>query len=92
MSKKDPTSTGKSPKLTVPEIIDYCKNNLGITFNLMDEEKAKDLKKTISSSVLNSTVLLVLSKPKAENTLDLILGILLNFLPLICFLGRFCLK
>lgn len=29
-----------SPKLTVPEILDYCKNILGITFNLMDEEKA----------------------------------------------------
>ncbi len=27
--------------LTIPEIIEYCKNNLGITFNLMDEEKAK---------------------------------------------------
>ena len=41
MSKKDVTTNEKSPKLTVPEIIDYCKNTLGITFNLMDEEKAK---------------------------------------------------
>ena len=41
MSKKEPVPT-KSQKLTVPEIIDYCKNDLGITFNLMDEEKAKD--------------------------------------------------
>ncbi len=32
----------KSPKLTVPQIIDYCKNELGITFNLMDEETAKE--------------------------------------------------
>ena len=30
-----------SKKLTVPEIIEYCKNDLGITFNLMDEQKAK---------------------------------------------------
>ncbi len=40
MAKKD-THTEKTPKLTVPEVIDYCKNTLGITFNLMDEEKAK---------------------------------------------------
>ena len=40
MSKKENLSE-KSPKLTVPEIIEYCKNDLGITFNLMDEEKAK---------------------------------------------------
>lgn len=31
-----------SPKLTVPQIIDYCKNELGITFNIMSEEKAAD--------------------------------------------------
>lgn len=37
MSKKDATTTEKSPKLTVPEIIDYCKNTLGITFNLMEK-------------------------------------------------------
>ena len=42
MSKPDSTTITKSPKLTVPEIIDYCKNELGITFNLMDEEKAKE--------------------------------------------------
>ena len=42
MSKPDTTTLTKSPKLTVPEIIDYCKNELGITFNLMDEEKAKE--------------------------------------------------
>lgn len=29
-------------KLTIPEIIDYCKNDLGITFNLMDEERASE--------------------------------------------------
>ena len=40
MSKKDVTTNEKSPKLTVPEILDYCKNILGITFTLMDEEKA----------------------------------------------------
>ena len=44
MSKKEPALT-KSPKLTVPEIIDYCKNELGITFNLMDEEMAKEFLK-----------------------------------------------
>ena len=32
----------KSKKLTVPEIIDYCKTNLGLTFNLISEEDAKD--------------------------------------------------
>ena len=31
-----------SPKLTVQQIIDYCKNDLGITFNIMSEEKAAD--------------------------------------------------
>ncbi len=51
MSKKEFTPA-KPQKLTVPEVIEYCKNNLGITFNLMDEEKAKKafLKKTISFS------------------------------------------
>lgn len=42
MSKKEVAIITKSPKLKVPEIIEYCKNNLGITFNLMDEEKAKE--------------------------------------------------
>lgn len=41
MSKKE-TLSEKSPKLTVPEVIEYCKNDLGITFDLMDEEKAKE--------------------------------------------------
>ena len=41
MSKKENLSE-KSPKLTVPEVIEYCKNDLGITFDLMDEEKAKE--------------------------------------------------
>ena len=41
MSKKEPVKI-KSPKLTVPQIINYCKNDLGITFDLMDEEKAKE--------------------------------------------------
>ena len=40
MSKKEFTPA-KPQKLTVPEVIEYCKDNLGITFNLMDEEKAK---------------------------------------------------
>ena len=31
----------KLPKLTPPQIIDYCKNTLGLTFNLMDEGRAK---------------------------------------------------
>ena len=31
----------KLPKLTVPEIIDYCKNTLGLTFNIKSEEEAK---------------------------------------------------
>ena len=44
MSKKELVPT-KSQKLTVPEIIEYCKNELGITFNLMDEEKAKEFLK-----------------------------------------------
>ena len=44
MSKKEPVPI-KSQKLTVPEIIEYCKNELGITFNLMDEEKAKEFLK-----------------------------------------------
>ena len=38
--KKNTSEYKKSPKLTVPEILDYCKNILGITFTLMDEEKA----------------------------------------------------
>ncbi len=42
MSKNDANVNEKSPKLTVSEIIDYCKNTLGITFNLMDEAKAKE--------------------------------------------------
>lgn len=41
MSKKE-NLLEKSPKLTVSEVIEYCKNDLGITFNLMDEEKAKE--------------------------------------------------
>ena len=84
MSKKENLSE-KSPKLTVPEVIEYCKNDLGITFNLMDEEKAKEfLEKITSSSDLNSTAQPVLNRQKAANISDWILGIWLNFLPLIC--------
>jgi len=36
MNKED----AKSPKLTVPQIISYCTDELGITFNLMGEEAA----------------------------------------------------
>ena len=43
--KKNATTTEKSPKLSVTEIIDHCKNTLGITFNLVDEETAKDFLK-----------------------------------------------
>ncbi len=39
MSKKTNTPT-YSPKLTVSEIISYCKETLGITFNLKSEEDA----------------------------------------------------
>ena len=35
----------KSQKLTVPQIIDYCKDTLGISFELMDEEKAAEFLK-----------------------------------------------
>ncbi len=40
MSKKE-IQMEKSPKLTVEQIIEYCKNELGITFNLMTEEDAR---------------------------------------------------
>ena len=36
----------KSPKLTVPQIIEYCKNDLGLTFNLMDEDTAAEFLRT----------------------------------------------
>ena len=42
MGKKDFSQPVKEPKLTVPQIIDYCKNELGITFNIMDEQKAQE--------------------------------------------------
>ena len=44
MSKKNFFAPGpvKEPKLTVPQIIEYCKNDLGITFNIIDEEKAAE--------------------------------------------------
>ena len=42
MGKKDFSQPVKEPKLTVPQIIDYCKNELGITFNIMDEKKAEE--------------------------------------------------
>ena len=42
MSKKDFSEPVKEPKLTVPQIIDYCKNDLGITFNIMDEQTAQE--------------------------------------------------
>ncbi|MBO4386231.1 MAG: Abi family protein [Treponema sp.] len=35
----------KSPKLTVEQIIEYCKNDLGITFNLMGEDAAAEFLK-----------------------------------------------
>ena len=35
MAKKSVNANEKSPKLTVPEVISYCKNELGITFNLI---------------------------------------------------------
>lgn len=45
MSKKDfskEVKLVKEPKLTVPQIIEYCKNELGLTFNIMTEEKAQE--------------------------------------------------
>lgn len=39
MAKKESNQTN-SKKLTVPEIISYCKETLGITFNLKSEEEA----------------------------------------------------
>ena len=39
MAKKE-TNQPYSKKLTVPEIISYCKDTLGITFNLKSEEEA----------------------------------------------------
>ena len=39
MAKKE-TNQSYSKKLTVPEIISYCKDTLGITFNLKSEEEA----------------------------------------------------
>ena len=57
MSKKEPVPT-KSKKLTVPEIIEYCKNELGITFNLMDEEKAKEFLKKNNFLLPTETLLL----------------------------------
>ena len=38
MNKED----ARSPKLTVPQIISYCKEDLGITFQLMGERQAMD--------------------------------------------------
>ncbi|MCQ2576688.1 MAG: Abi family protein [Treponema sp.] len=42
MSKKDANRQLPGKKLSVPEIIDYCKNTLGITFNIKSEEEAAD--------------------------------------------------
>ncbi len=42
MGKNDFAAPVKEPKLTVPQIIDYCKNDLGITFNIMDEQTAQE--------------------------------------------------
>ena len=53
MSRNDSNTNSKSPKLTVSEIIDYCKNELGITFNLMDEEKAKEMEKKLRKAEFN---------------------------------------
>ena len=39
MSKKKIEKSNQK-KLNVPEVIDYCKNTMGLTFNLMDEERA----------------------------------------------------
>lgn len=41
MSKKNQNLL-PGEKKTVSEIIDYCKNELGISFNLMDEDNAKN--------------------------------------------------
>ena len=35
----------RTPKLTVEQVIEYCKSEEGITFNLMNEEKAADFLK-----------------------------------------------
>ena len=42
MQKNKTPLKEQEPKLTVPQIIDYCKNDLGITFDLMSQEKAAD--------------------------------------------------
>ena len=40
MAKKKNETVAR--KLTVPEAIEYCKNELGITFNIMDEQTASE--------------------------------------------------
>ena len=42
MQKNKTTAKKQEPKLTVPQIIEYCKNDLGITFDLMSQEKAAE--------------------------------------------------
>lgn len=42
MQKNKSPVKEQEPKLTVPQIIEYCKNDLGITFDLMSQEKAAD--------------------------------------------------
>lgn len=42
MSKNQSQTQLPGNKLTVPEVIEYCKNDMGITFNLMDEHKAAE--------------------------------------------------
>lgn len=42
MSKNQSQTQLPGNKLTVPEVIEYCKNDMGITFNLMDEQNAAE--------------------------------------------------
>lgn len=45
MSRKNGTEAADAPKLTVPQIIEYCKDTLGIAFAIMDETEAAEFLK-----------------------------------------------
>ena len=92
MAKKE-MSGEKPAKLKVDEIIEYCKSELGISFNLMDENAAKDfLKKNNYFFRLKQYCSICAEKTKSGKFIGLDFGQLVEISTVDMFLRKILLK
>ena len=92
MAKKE-MSGEKTAKLKVDEIIEYCKSELGISFNLMDENAAKDfLKKNNYFFRLKQYCSICAEKTKSGKYIGLDFGQLVEISTIDMFLRKILLK